>query len=125
MAKPKFLGVRYARLAAPVKAKWETEAKGTDAETKKAALAGLKSLKTIETRIMANVLTAGDTMQRDRWPVCLAKDYGAIPNLFRFELADRWRGYYSLIGEPGGVRAVILYIWDHGTYSKMSGYDKK
>ncbi|MEK6975091.1 MAG: hypothetical protein AABY18_01960 [Candidatus Thermoplasmatota archaeon] len=125
MGKPKLLGIRYARLAQPVKDTWEVEAKGADPDVKKAALAKLKSLKTLEARITTNVLTAGDTVQHNHWPACLAKDYGAVPNLFRFELADRWRGLYALIGEPGGVRAVILYLWDHATYDKMHGYAKK
>ncbi|MHB1261248.1 MAG: hypothetical protein ACYC2H_05985 [Thermoplasmatota archaeon] len=125
MGRPKLLGIRYARLAEPVRLIWERASKGTDDAAKRAALAKLKGLKTLEARITANPLTAGDAMQRDRWPACVTADYGAIPNLTRFELADRWRGYYSLIGEPGGARAVILYLWDHETYSAMSGYAKK
>lgn len=125
MAKPKFLGIRYARLAKPVKEGWETEVKSAEPDAWKAALARLKSLRTCEARIASNALTAGDTLQHSHWPACVAKDYGAVPNLFRFELADRWRGHYALIGEPGGARAVILYLWDHATYDKMHGYAKK
>jgi len=56
-------------------------------------------------------------------PRDLARDHGAdIPNLFRFELADRWRGYCSFVGEPGGVRIWLLYGWDHRTYRRQSGY---
>ncbi len=125
MAKPKLLGIRYARLAEAVRQTWNHDANGTSVESRKAAEAKLKSLKTLEARIATNVFTAGDTMQHNRWPKCLRADYGHIQNLFRFELADRWRGYYSLIGEPGGVRAVVLYLWDHKTYSRQSGYQKK
>lgn len=71
-------------------------------------------------------MTAGDPVSKDRWPAVLVRDYGAdIPNLFRFELAERWRGYYSLVGEPGGARVWVLYLWDHRTYSKQSGYFRR
>jgi hypothetical protein len=63
---------------------------------------------------------------KDRWPRDLARDYGSdIPNFFRFELADRWRGYYALVGEPGGTRVWILYLWSDEEYSRQSGYEKK
>ena len=123
MAKPRILGIEYAAEAAPVVAEWRRlEKGGTDAE-RRVARAKLKSLRTFEVRARTNPLTAGDPVARDRWPRDLPRDYGRdIPNLFRFELADRWRGYYSLVGEPGGVRVWILYLWDHRTYSSQSGY---
>jgi hypothetical protein len=123
MAKPRILGIEFAAEAAPVVAEWRRlEKSGTDAEGRMAR-AKLKSLRTFEVRARTNPLTAGDPVARDRWPRDLGHDYGRdIPNLFRFELADRWRGYYSLVGEPGGVRVWILYLWDHRTYSSQSGY---
>src|SRR5213594_1222395 len=90
------------------------------------AMARLKSLATFETRARTNPLTAGDPVARDRWPDIILRDYGDdIPNLFRFELAERWRGYYSLVGEPGRARVWVLYLWDHRAYSKQIGYSKK
>jgi len=123
VARPPFLGIEYAAKAAPVLAEWRhRERVGRDA-TRRDARAKLKSLRTFESRARANPLRAGDPVARDRWPRDLARDYGAeIPNLFRFELADRWRGYYSLVGEPGGVRIWVLYLWDHRTYDQQSGY---
>jgi hypothetical protein len=122
---PKLLGIAYARLAVPVKAGWESTAQSSK-PAKALALAKLKSLSTFEARVRSNPLTAGDPVARDRWPKCATPDYGRdLPNLFRFELADRWRGYYSLVGEPGGVRVWVLYLWDHETYSRQSGYEKK
>jgi len=95
-------------------------------QEKRVAKARLKSLATFETRARTNPLTAGDPVARDRWPDIILRDYGDdIPNLFRFELAERWRGYYSLVGEPGGARVWVLYLWDHRAYSKQSGYSKK
>ena len=126
MAKPKLLGVDYAAEAAPVLAEWRRLAREGSGKEKRLSKAKLKSLATLETRAWANPLTAGDPVAKDRWPAVLIRDYGAdIPNLFRFELAERWRGYYSLVGEPGGARVWILYLWDHRTYSKQSGYSKK
>lgn len=126
MAKPKLLGVGYAAKAAPVVEEWRRLAGAEAAEGTRRAKAKLKSLATFEARAIANPLTAGDPVARDRWPRDLRRDYGeAIPNLFRFELADRWRGYYSLVGEPGGARIWVLYLWDHETYSRKSGYEKR
>jgi len=126
MAKPRLLGIDYAAKAAPVVEDWRRSAKlGTDDE-KRLAKAKLKSLTTFELRGRTNPLTAGEPVAKDRWPGDLVRDYGAdIPNLFRFELADRWRGYYSLVGEMGGARIWVVYLWDHRTYSKQSGYSKR
>ncbi len=126
MAKPKLLGIEYAAKAAPVVEDWRRLTKvGTD-EEKRLAKTKLKSLTTFEVHGRTNPLAAGDPVARDRWPGDLVRDYGAdIPNLFQFELADRWRGYYSLIGEPGGARIWVLHLWDHRTYSRRSGYSKR
>lgn len=117
MARPKLLGIRYARMAAPVREAWQ-------AADEREAAAMLKSLATFEMRVKSNPL-AGDPVARDKWPEDLRRDYGEIPNLFRFELAARWRGYYALVGQPGGVMVHVLYLWDHETYSAQSGYSKK
>ena len=126
MAKPKLLGIEYAAKASPVRDEWLRLAREGNDNEKRLAKAKLKSLATFETRAWANPLTTGDPVAKDSWPDVLSRDYRAdIPNLFRFELADRWRGYYSLVGEPGGARIWVLYLWDHRTYSKQSGYSKK
>ena len=126
MAKPKLLGVDYAARAAPVLEEWRRLAREGGGQEKRLAKARLKSLATFETRARTNPLTAGDPVARDHWPDIILRDYGDdIPNLFRFELAERWRGYYSLVGEPGRARVWVLYLWDHRAYSKQSGYSKK
>ena len=126
MAKPRLLGIDYGAKSAPVRDDWLSAARGGSGDEQRIAKAKLKSLTTLESRVRSNPLTAGDPVARDRWPADLKRDYGTdIPNLFRFELSDRWRGYYSLVGEPGGVRAWVLYLWDHATYSNQSGYSKK
>lgn len=121
MPQPKFLGMEYAAKAKPVRDAWLLEAKHNDPARARAAKAKLKSPATLEARIKQKPLAAGNGVEKDRWPRDVKRDYGEIPNLFRFELADRWRGYYTLIGEPGGVRAWILYLWDHETYDEQSG----
>ncbi|MGQ0798086.1 MAG: hypothetical protein ACT4OI_09545 [Methanobacteriota archaeon] len=126
MAKPKLLGVDYAAKAATVLEEWRRLAREGAGNEKRLAAAKLKSLATFETRARANPLTAGDPVAKDRWPGVLVRAYAEdSPNLFRFELAERWRGCCSLIGEPGGARIWVLYLWDHRTYSRQSGYSKK
>ncbi len=126
MAKPRFLGVEFARLAKPVVAGWEKSARSGRSEERRLSAAKLKGLRTFESRVRQNPLSAGDPVARDRWPADLQRDYGPdVPNLFRFEFPEHWRGYYSLIGEPGGCRVWILYLWDHEEYSRQSGYEKK
>lgn len=126
MPRPKLLGIAYAAKAVPVCDDWRRMAGRSSGTQAREAVAKLKSLATFEARAKANPLRAGEPVARDHWPGDLARDYGAdVPNLFRFELADRWRGYYSLIGEPGGARIWVLYLWDHATSSRQSGYSKK
>ena len=118
MAKPNLLGVAYARLARAVRDDW-------NASDDRDAAARLKSLATFESRVLANPLRAGDPVARGKWPKDLARDYGEVPNLFRFELAQRWRGYFTMVGQPGGVMVHVLYLWDHEIYSDQSRYAKK
>jgi hypothetical protein len=126
MAKPKLLGIDYAARAAVVKKAWERPSPSSSSEERRGAAARLNSLRTFEFRVKSNPLSAGDPVAHDRWPRDLQRDYGPdIPNVFRFELADRWRGYSSLVGEPGGVRVWVLYLWSHEAYSRQSGYAKK
>ena len=126
VAKPKLLGIDYAAKASPKVEDWRRLVMFGTKDEKRLARAKLKGLATFELRGRSNPLTAGEPVAKDRWPRDLVRDYGTdIPNLFRFELADRWRGYYSLIGEPGGARIWILYLWDHRTYSRQSGYSKR
>lgn len=125
MPQPKFLGIEYAAKARPVRDGGLVAGGGNDPGVALSAKAKLKSLSTFERRLRQGPLQAGNSVGQDRWPKDLERDYGEVPNLFRFELADRWRGYYTLVGEPGGVRTWILYLWDHATYSRQSGYSKK
>lgn len=124
MARPKFLGVSFAAKAQAVLDAWKRAA-GEDSPAGKLAKAKVKALRTFEARAAMNPLSAGDFVARDRWPKCATRDYGSLPNLARFELPDNWRGIFSLVGEPGGVRIRILYLWDHPTYDKEFGYEKK
>lgn len=124
--RPPLLGIAYAAKAAPIRDAWQLLSERSEGTRSREAASKLKSLATFEARAGGNPLRAGDPVARDRWPRDLDRDYGPdIPNLFRFELAERWRGYYSMIGEPGGVRIWILYLWDHETYNRQSGYTKK
>ncbi len=124
MTKPKFLGLEYAPTSKPVLEQWKAEAAGTD-DPSRLAGAKLKSLQTFENRARVNPLQGGHPIAHDRWPAAIKKDYGReLPNLFRFEIAERWRGYYTIVGEVGGARIFVLYLWPHEVYSKQSDYDK-
>lgn len=126
MAKPKVLGIAYAPMAAGVKNSWDGPSPTLSEAERRGVAARLKSLRTFEFRARSNPLLAGDPVAHDRWPGDLKRDYGAdVPNLFRFELAERWRGFYSLVGEAGGARVWVLYLWSHEEYSRQSGYRKK
>ncbi len=126
MARPKLLGISYGPDVQETLRSWRQAASSGRADHARAAKALLRSLATFETRARMNPLSARDPVGHDRWPVSLTKDYGSdLPDLFRFELAGRWRGYYSLVGELGGVRIWVLYLWDHERYSRESGYAKK
>lgn len=125
MPKPKLLGVDYGPPAASVKTYWEHPPASTSEADRRLFAARLKSLRTFEFRAKSNPLTAGDPVSPGKWPSDLRKEYGNdVPNLFRFELADRWRGYFTLVGEPGGARVWVLYLWSHEEYSRQSGYEK-
>lgn len=126
MPRPKLLRIDVAPEAARLVESWRALATGVRGVEGRSARAHLKSLATFEARAKANPLAAGDPVARDRWPRSLRAEYGdEAPNLFRFELADRWRGYYTLLTEGGDVRIWILYLWDHERYSRESGYAKK
>ncbi len=126
MPKPRVLGVSYGTLAGPVRDAWAGPPARAPAAERREAASRLRSLRTFESRAQSNPLTAGDPVARDRWPRDLSRDYGdGVPNLFRFELAGRWRGYYTIVGEPGGARVWVLYLWSHEEYSRQSGYAKK
>lgn len=125
LPRPRLLGVEYAAKAKPVRDAWLAGAKAADEAKARDTKAKLKSLATFEARAKVDPLRAGDAVEKDRWPKDLKRDYGKVPNIFRFELSGRWRGYYTLIGEPGGARVWVLYLWDHETYSTQSGYSKK
>ena len=125
MARPRVLGVECARLARPVRDEWARLATEGTPGQRKDAQAKLKGLRTLEARIVANPLAAGDSLERRLWPACVRTDYGDMPNLTRFELAGYWRGLYVLAGEADGVRAWILYLWDHPTYDRHMGFRKR
>lgn len=124
MPKPKLLGVEYGPEAKRVREEWLRLASGAG-DPSRMAKTKIKSLATFEHRARANPLAAGHPIAHHRWPRDIEADYGPdIPNLFRFELANRWRGYYTLVGEPGGARIFVLYLLSHEEYNEQSGYAK-
>lgn len=52
----------------------------------------------------------GDRIRPDRWP----KRFKKLPNLFRFELPDAYRGVYSVLTHPGRDREIrIVWLGNH------------
>ena len=119
------------RLASEVNAYLDTQAPWTAIKTDKAAAAttiytaiqAIDHLKLLFAPFLPHTCEVlHQTLGYDQ-PL-FGEQYTETHKVFRFELAERWRGYYSLIGEPGGARIWVLYLWDHRTYSKQSGYSK-
>lgn len=64
---------------------------------------------------------AGDQIPKDRIPEKYAKIYG-VENVWRIELADRWRMVYSIRGDQVEIIAFVMDIFNHRDYDKVFGY---
>jgi len=64
---------------------------------------------------------AGNQVPRRLAPEKYALKYDA-ENIWRIELADRWRLVYTIIGNQVEVVAFVLDIFDHKDYDKVFGY---
>lgn len=64
---------------------------------------------------------AGDQIPRDRTPVKYKKKYGA-ENVWRIELADRWRLIYTITGNQIEILTFVMDIFNHRDYDKVFGY---
>ncbi len=88
-------------------------------ETNSEEIQLLKSIKQKAELLKANP-EYGDNIPKRQIPKSLE-----VSNLFRVELAGRWRMLYTLAGNQVEVIAFILYIVDHPRYDKIFGYKKK
>src|SRR3990167_8390967 len=68
----------------------------------------------------------GEPISHDLIPKEYVQKYG-ITNLFRVELPNYWRMFYTLTNNAGKIEiiAFILEISDHPTYDKRMKYKKR
>ena len=64
---------------------------------------------------------AGDQVKKKLIPRKYILKYD-IDNLWRIELADRWRLVYTITGYQLEIINFILEIFDHKDYNKVFGY---
>ena len=64
---------------------------------------------------------AGDQIKKNLIPKKYINEYD-IENLWRAELANRWRLVYTITGNQIEIITFILEIFDHRNYDKVFGY---
>tara|TARA_Y100000310_G_scaffold79304_3_gene76029 strand:+ start:18947 stop:19321 length:375 start_codon:yes stop_codon:yes gene_type:complete len=64
---------------------------------------------------------AGNQLPKSRIPKKYIQLYG-ITNLWRIELANRWRMMYSIDGNEIEIVNFVLDIFNHKDYDKLLGY---
>lgn len=64
---------------------------------------------------------AGDQVPRRQHPKIYAKKYDA-ENVWRIELANRWRLIYTITGNKLEVVNFVMDIFNHKDYDKVFGY---
>ena len=64
---------------------------------------------------------AGDQVPRRQHPKIYARKYEA-ENVWRIELANRWRLVYTITGNKIEVINFVMDIFDHKDYDKVFGY---
>ncbi|MBU4086199.1 MAG: hypothetical protein KKB21_01335 [Nanoarchaeota archaeon] len=64
---------------------------------------------------------AGDQIPKARIPGKYSKKYEAC-NVWRIELADRWRMAYTITGNQVEIITFVMDIFSHKDYDKVFGY---
>jgi|SRR3989344_9464772 len=64
---------------------------------------------------------AGDQVPKRQMPDKYDKKYDA-QNIWRIELADRWRLVYTITGNQVEITAFVMDIYNHKDYDKVFGY---
>ncbi|MBI4159062.1 hypothetical protein HY500_02270 [Candidatus Woesearchaeota archaeon] len=64
---------------------------------------------------------AGDQVPKKQIPGKYALEYD-VDNLWRIELADRWRLVYTITGNQVEIITFVVDIFDHKDYDKVFGY---
>lgn len=64
---------------------------------------------------------AGDQVPKRQIPAKYIKKFDA-DNVWRIELADRWRLVYTITGNQIEIITFVMDIFDHKNYDKVFGY---
>lgn len=76
--------------------------------------------------LVKNDIHYGNPVSKELIPPDYKIKYG-ITNLFRIELPDFWRMFYTLTNDENSIKIIvfIIDILDHKEYNKKLGYKKK
>ena len=80
----------------------------------------LRSIKRVSDLLKQNPF-AGDQVPKRQAPGKYALKYDA-DNVWRIELADRWRMVYTITGDKVEIITFVMDIFDHREYDKVFGY---
>lgn len=80
----------------------------------------LRSINRIRDLLKQNPF-AGDQVPKRLIPEKYSKNFD-VDNVWRIELADRWRVVYTITGNQIEIITFIMDIFDHKGYDKVFGY---
>jgi len=80
----------------------------------------LRSIKRVSDLLKQNPF-AGDQVPKRQAPGKYMLKYDA-DNVWRIELADRWRMVYTITGDQIEIITFVMDIFDHKEYDKVFGY---
>ena len=80
----------------------------------------LRSIERVKELLKQNPF-AGDQIPKRQIPLKYIKKFD-VDNVWRIELADRWRLVYTITGNQIEIITFIIDIFDHKDYDKAFGY---
>jgi len=80
----------------------------------------LRSINRVKELLKLNPF-AGDQIPKLRIPLKYSQKYGAM-NVWRVELADRWRLIYTITGNQIEIITFVMDIFNHKDYDEVFGY---
>ena len=80
----------------------------------------LRSIERVKELLKENPF-AGDQVKKRQIPPKYIIKYN-VNNIWRIELADRWRLIYTITGNQIGIIDFVLDIFNHRDYDKIFGY---
>jgi len=80
----------------------------------------LRSINRVKDLLKQNPF-AGDQVKKKQIPTKYIQKFD-VDNIWRIELADRWRLVYTITGNQIEIITFIMDIFDHKDYDKVFGY---